>query len=94
MRLPNDLIRNILFWVQQKRWLIIIALLGAVMYQLPYPDGISHAGYRTLILSLIIISLIITEPIPLLAVALLVQYGMILPKLQSGGQLLGGEWVR
>ena len=72
MKLPNELIRNLLFWVQQKRWLIIIAILGTVMYQLPYPDGISHAGYRTLILSIIIISLIITEPVPLPAVALLI----------------------
>ena len=72
MRLPNDLIRNLLFWAQQKRWLIIIALLGVVMYQLPYPDGISIAGYRTLILCIIVISLIITEPVPLPAVALLI----------------------
>ena len=72
MRLPNDLIRNLLFWAQQKRWLIIIALLGVVMYQLPYPDGISIAGYRTLILCIIVISLIVTEPIPLPAVALLI----------------------
>ena len=72
MRLPNDLIRNLLFWAQQKRWLIIIALLGVVMYQLPYPDGISIAGYRTLILCIIVISLIVTEPVPLPAVALLI----------------------
>ena len=72
MRLPNDLIRNLLFWAQQKRWLIIIAFLGVVMYQLPYPDGISIAGYRTLILCIIVISLIVTEPVPLPAVALLI----------------------
>ena len=72
MTLPNELIRNILFWVQQKRWLIIIILLGTVMYQLPYPNSISHEGYRTLILSIIVISLIITEPVPLPAVALLI----------------------
>ena len=72
MKFANELTRNILFWVQQKRWLIIIALLGLVMYQLPYPDGISPAGYRTLILSIIVISLIITEPVPLPAVALLI----------------------
>ena len=58
MRFSNDLIRNILFWAQQKRWLIIIAILGVVMYQLPYPDSISPSGYRTLILSIIVIFLI------------------------------------
>jgi len=72
MKFANELTRNILFWVQEKRWLIIIALLGMVMYQLPYPDGISPAGYRTLILGIIVISLIITEPVPLPAVALLI----------------------
>ncbi|MDP7027805.1 MAG: DASS family sodium-coupled anion symporter [Candidatus Marinimicrobia bacterium] len=51
---------------------MIIVILGALMYHLPYPDGISHAGYRTLILSMIVISLIITEPVPLPAVALLI----------------------
>jgi len=66
------MVRNILFWVQEKRWLLIIVLMGFVLYQLPYPDGISHAGYRTLILSIIVISLIITEPVPLPAVALLI----------------------
>ena len=42
------------------------------MYHLPYPEGISPSGYRTIILGLIVISLIITEPIPLPAVALLI----------------------
>ncbi len=42
------------------------------MYHLPYPNGISPAGYRTLILGIIVISLIITEPVPLPAVALLI----------------------
>ena len=68
----NEIVRNILFWVQEKRWLLIIALMGFVLYQLPYPDDISNAGYRTLILSIIVISLIITEPVPLPAVALLI----------------------
>ena len=72
MKFANELTRNVLFWVQQKRWLIIIAFLGMVMYQLPYPDGISPSGYRTFILGIIVISLIITEPVPLPAVALLI----------------------
>ncbi len=72
MKFANEFTRHILFWIQQKRWLIIIALLGVVMYQLPYPDGISIAGYRTLILCIIVISLIVTEPVPLPAVALLI----------------------
>ena len=72
MKFANEFTRNILFWIQQKHWLLIIAILGVVMYQLPYPEGISPSGYRTLILSIIVISLIITEPVPLPAVALLI----------------------
>ena len=72
MNLKDELIRNILFWIQQKRWLIIISILGVIIYNMPYPNGISHEGYRTLILALIVIALIITEPIPLPAVALLI----------------------
>ena len=42
------------------------------MYYLPYPGSISLEGYRVLILAVIVIALIITEPIPLPAVALLI----------------------
>ena len=72
IRISNELIRNVLFWIQQKRWLIIIALGATLMYHLPYPGSISLSGYRTIILGVIVISLIITEPIPLPAVALLI----------------------
>ncbi len=72
IRISNELIRNVLFWIQQKRWLIIIALGATLMYHLPYPGSISPSGYRTIILGVIVISLIITEPIPLPAVALLI----------------------
>ena len=67
-KLPDELTRNILFWIQEKRWLLIIVLLGTLMYHLPYPTGIPHEGYRTLILCLIVISLIITEQVTLPAV--------------------------
>ena len=42
------------------------------MYWLPYPESISVKGYRTLILGIMVIMLIITEPVPLPAVALLI----------------------
>ena len=72
MQIKDELIRNILFWIQQKRWLIIISVFSIIIYNLPYPADISQEGYRTLILCFIVISLIITEPIPLPAVALLI----------------------
>ena len=69
---PNILIRNILFWLQEKKWLLIIVIISTLIYHLPYPNNISQSGYRTLILCFIVISLIITEPIPLPSVALLI----------------------
>ncbi|MBC8479371.1 MAG: DASS family sodium-coupled anion symporter [FCB group bacterium] len=68
----NDALRAFLFWVQQKKWLIIIMLVGILLYWLPYPESISVKGYRTFILSIMVISLIITEPIPLPATALMI----------------------
>ena len=68
----NDIIRPLIFWAQQKRWLFFAFLLGTLMYWLPYPESISISGYRTLILAIMTIILIITEPVPLPATALLI----------------------
>ena len=68
----NEIIRPLIFWAQQKRWLLFAFLLGIIMYWLPYPETISISGYRTIILAIIVIILIITEPIPLPATALLI----------------------
>lgn len=42
------------------------------MYQAPYPAGISADGYRTIILTIIVIILIVSEAVPLPAIALLI----------------------
>ncbi len=68
----NDIIRSLIFWAQQKRWLFFAMVIGILMYWLPYPETISTTGYRTLILAVITIILIITEPVPLPATALLI----------------------
>jgi len=68
----NDIIRPLIFWAQQKRWLLFTFLLGTIMYWLPYPETISIQGYRTIILATMVIILIIAEPIPLPATALLI----------------------
>ena len=69
MYVNNDIIRPLIFWAQQKRWLLFAFLLGVIMYWLPYPETISISGYRTIILAIMVIILIITEPIPLPATA-------------------------
>jgi len=70
--MSNSAIRAFLFWVQQKKWLLLIIAVGVAMYWLPYPDTISTRGYRALILGIMVVSLIITEPVPLPAVAILI----------------------
>ena len=67
-----DMLRAFLYWVSQKRWFLFAIVLGTAMYQLPYPSTISPAGYRTLILTIIVIILIISEAVPLPAIALLI----------------------
>ena len=66
------MLRAILYWTYQKRWLLFAAVLSTVLYRLPYPAGISNEGYRTLILTLVVIILIISEAVPLPAIALLI----------------------
>ena len=68
----NEIVNDILFWMEQKRWLILISILGIIMFYLPCPENISIIGYRTIILVLLVVLLIITEPIPLPALALLI----------------------
>ena len=68
----NEALRTLLFWFQEKRWLIFTLIIGVSLYWMPYPESISPQGYRTLILGIMVILLIITEPVPLPAVALLI----------------------
>ena len=68
----NEVLKTLLFWVHEKWWLIFTLIIGVCLYWMPYPESISVQGYRTLILGIMVILLIITEPVPLPAVALLI----------------------
>ena len=62
---------DMLFWVQQKRWLLISLGLGAILYFLvPPPQSLSPDAYHILIIILMTLILILKEPIPLPAIAL------------------------
>ncbi|MEA3287811.1 MAG: hypothetical protein U9Q77_10620 [Candidatus Marinimicrobia bacterium] len=42
---------DMIFWIQQKRWLLIAFTLGALLYFLiPGPAGLSTEGYHILIM--------------------------------------------
>jgi len=65
-------LKAFLYWLYQKRWLMVAIVVGVVLYHAPYPDGIPRAGYRTLIICVIVIILILSEAVPLPAIALLI----------------------
>ena len=47
------MLRSLLYWLYQKRWLILAIGIGTLLYHLPYPDGVSKDGYRTIILAIV-----------------------------------------
>ena len=61
---------NFLFWVTQKKWFLITMLVGLILFILPTPDGLTVEGYRIIIIVITALMMIITEPIPLPAIAL------------------------
>ncbi|MBT3229188.1 MAG: DASS family sodium-coupled anion symporter [Candidatus Marinimicrobia bacterium] len=62
---------DMLFWVQQKRWLLVALVVGAILYFfVPHPQSLGPDGYHILIIILMTLILILKEPIPLPAIAL------------------------
>ena len=62
---------DMLFWIQQKRWLLIALALGAILYFfVPHPQSLGQDGYHILIIIVMTLILILKEPIPLPAIAL------------------------
>jgi len=76
MTFSNPGLRNILtsliYWVTQKKWLLIAIIMGIVLYQFSVPEGLTQNGYNSLIIVAITIVLIIFEPIPLPGIAIFI----------------------
>jgi sodium-dependent dicarboxylate transporter 2/3/5 len=68
----TKILNSIIFWLSQKRWLIIAAIVGAIFYLMPTPEGLTPEGHHILVIVVIAIFLIIFEPIPLPAIAFIV----------------------
>ena len=68
----NNSLANYLFWVSRKKWLIITFFLSIGLFYVPTPEGLSSEGHRTLIIVVTTLILIISESIPLPAVAILI----------------------
>jgi len=71
-RLLNQYTSNVIYGFTRSRWLIITSLIGIVLFLLPAPEGLSIDGYRTIIIIIMALILIVTEPIPLPGIALLI----------------------
>ncbi|MCF7827012.1 MAG: DASS family sodium-coupled anion symporter [Candidatus Marinimicrobia bacterium] len=70
---------DMIFWVQQKRWLLIALAVGAILYFfVPHPQSLSLEAYHILIIILMTLILILKEPIPLPAVALQLIFWQVL----------------
>ena len=68
------MLRNLIFRITQKRWLLFAALTGLVLYNLETPGGLTVEGYRTLIIVVLTIIMIVFEPVPLPAVGLMILF--------------------
>ncbi len=66
------MLRSVLYWIHQKRWLLFAAVLGLVLFLIPHPADLSIEGYRTLVITVIVVILIISEAVPLPGIALLI----------------------
>jgi len=60
----------IYFW--EKKWFFIAMAIGALMLNMPLPDGLSHEGLVVLTMSVVATILFVTEPVPLPTVALMI----------------------
>lgn len=70
---------DILFWVRQKKWLLIAILYAAIMhFWVSPPADLNPAAYNTLIIISMALVLIITEPLPLPAIAMLMLFMQVL----------------
>ncbi|MEE9273193.1 MAG: DASS family sodium-coupled anion symporter [Robiginitomaculum sp.] len=65
-------LRGIAYYFREKRWLFIALMIGAVLFMLPTPEGLSVEGKNVMIMVFIAVILFVTEPVPLPAVALMI----------------------
>lgn len=71
-------VRFRLYYFREKRWFFIAMALGAVMLNLPLPEGLSQEGMIVLTMTAVATVLFVTEPVPLPTVALLIVVGQVL----------------
>ena len=70
--LTNQLISNILFWLSRKKWLVIAFFISVSLFYVETPKGLTSDAHRTLIIVVTALILIVSESIPLPAIAMLI----------------------
>ncbi len=65
-------------FLHDRRWLIAAFIIGAILYFVPPPDGLSREGQLVLIVSVVAVILFVTEPVPLPSVALMIIVAQVL----------------
>tara|TARA_B100000902_G_scaffold106652_1_gene108506 strand:+ start:1804 stop:3219 length:1416 start_codon:yes stop_codon:yes gene_type:complete len=70
--LTNQIIVNFLFWISRKKWLIVAFFSSISLFYITTPEGLSPEGHRTLIIVVTALILIVSESIPLPAIAMLI----------------------
>jgi len=71
-------LRGVAFFLGERRWLFIALLIGAGLFFVPTPEGLSREGQLVLIISIVSVILFITEPVPLPTVALMIIVAQVL----------------
>lgn len=66
-----------LYYFWEKRWFFFAIAIGAVMLNLPLPDGLTREGMIVLTMSIVATILFVTEPVPLPTVALMIVAGQV-----------------
>jgi solute carrier family 13 (sodium-dependent dicarboxylate transporter), member 2/3/5 len=72
------LVRGMASFLRQRLWLFIAFLVGAALYMLPVPDGLTREGQLILIMVIVAVILFVSEPVPLPAVALMIIAGQVI----------------
>lgn len=75
-RVPG--LRNLGFFLREKRWFFISLIVGAIIMALPGTEGLTREGQIVMAMSVMATILFVTEPIPLPTVALLIIVGQVL----------------
>ena len=65
-------------YLSEKKWFFIALMVGALMLNLPVPEGLSFNGLAVLSMTVVATILFITEPVPLPTVALMIVLGQVL----------------